>query len=119
LFQLFLDRNSKFLFLINYEQTQILENHIFSHQTVCTNKDIYFPLFKIIENLLLFLCSACTAQVIHLYRKISQTISKCVVMLGSQNSSWHQNSCLFTICCCLKCRSNSYLRFSESYVSTD
>ncbi len=119
LFQFLLDRDSKFLFLIDDEQSQILELHILTHQPVRPDEDIDFTFFQLAENILLLFGGACTAQVIYLHREIGQAVTKSVIMLGSQHGGRHQYSRLLPVGSCLECGSYSYLCFSEAYVTAD
>ena len=119
LFDLFFMRYTEALFFVHNQQTKIFELHIFRQHTMGTYQDIYCAFFQILQCLFLFCRCAETTQQIYPHREILHALYKGIVMLLRQDRSWHQIHHLFILLHCLKCRTNGYLCFSKSHISTD
>ena len=79
--QFFFGTDTEFLFLVNHQQTQILELELFAQQFVRTDDYVDFPRFQILPDGIDFLGSAQTGDKLDAARKVLQPADKGIVML--------------------------------------
>ena len=113
------DRYAKLLFLVNDKQSQVFKLHVFTQNTMSTYKDIHFTCLHPFEDGLHLGGSTCTAQILHSAGHPLQSLAEGLKVLIGQYSSWHQYGHLLIVGHGLEGRTNSYLGFAESYVTTN
>ena len=117
LLKFLLDGDAEFLFLIHYQQTQILELDILTYYLMRAYKDIYLTVGQILEHPLHLLGSACAGQVINPHRKLLQAFTECVVMLICQHSGGHEHGALLAVDGSLECSTYGHLSLSETHIA--
>src|SRR5688572_22498018 len=101
-------RNTKLLFFINHEQTEILKFHLFAKQSVGSDNDINFAFLQTLKNFFFLFGRFKTIYIINSNREILQPVLQRLVMLKSKNSCWNEYSSLLTIQAGLKCCADRY-----------
>ena len=117
--QLFLYRDSEFLFFINNQQSQVFKLDVFSQDTVSTYQYIDIPLLQSFQHSFRLCGRTCTAQIFHPARQSFQAVAECLEMLVSKHRSRHKHSHLFIIGNRLEGRTDGNLRLSKSHIPTD
>ena len=111
--------NTKTLFLINDQKSQIFEFQIVTQHPVGSDHDIYQTFFRIFNSLLLLCRSSKSAHKIHSHRKIPHTLLECMIMLLCKNRCRHKIYNLLTLLHRLKGCTNCNLSLTVSHISAD
>ena len=119
LFNLFLMTDTKPLFLVNDQQTQILADHIFGKDTMCSDHDIHRSFFQTFDCRFLLLWCPETAEQFHINWEIFHTLCKRVVMLLRQNRSRYQINNLFILLHRFERCPDCHLSLAKADISTD
>ena len=81
--------HAEFLFLINYKQAQVLECHIFAHNPVRANQDVYVAIGYFLQRFLDLLRTFKAVHVFHAHRKLIQPLPESLEMLHGQHRGGH------------------------------
>ena len=86
---------------------------------MCSDDNIYQPLFRILDCLLLLRRRTESAHQIDPHRKVFHTLHERPVMLLCKDCCRNQIDHLFTLLYCFECRTDRNFCFSESDIATD
>ena len=111
-------RHSEFLFLINDQESEILELHRLPDEFMRTYQDIYLPLRQVLQNLLGLFRSTSSGKVIDPHRKVFQAFAEGLVVLESKDGGRYQYRHLFGVTSRLKGCTYSNLRLTKAYIPT-
>ena len=116
--QLFLHRHAKLLFLIDDEQSQILELHALAYELVRAHHDVHLTVLEPLQHLLRVGSRAGTAQVLHAAGEVFQSLRKGAPMLVGQHGGGHQHRHLLVVTCRLEGSTHGHLGLAEAHVAT-
>ena len=116
---LFLGRDAELLLLVDDEQTQILEFQAAVQNPMRSDQNIGPSAGDILADLLDFLGSAQTADVIDPYREILETGLESLVVLQRENRGRHQHSHLFAVAHGFESGTDGYFGLAEAHVAAD
>ena len=116
--KLVLDGNTKLLFLIHDEQSQVLEFNSFANELVGAYDNVDFALGKVGDNLLHILGLASATQVINAHWEVLEALAKGVKMLECQHCGRYQHSGLLAIYRRLECGTNGDFGLAEAHITT-
>ena len=119
LLNLFFVGNTKALFLIDDQQSQIFKLHIFGQHPMGADQDIHQTFFQILDRLFLLTGGTEPAQKVHAHRKILHPLYKCIVMLLCKDRGRNQINHLFSLLDRLKCHTDRNLRLPIAHISAD
>ena len=117
LFQFLLHGHAEFLFLIDDEQAQILEFHIFSSESVRPNDDVDFAFFEFFQDFGLLFGRLETVEVFDGDGEAVETLCEGVVVLQSQHGGRHQNGHLFRVAAGLEGGAHGHFGLAEAHVA--
>ncbi len=115
--QFLLCGNAEFLFLVDNQQTEVVELHRLPYQLVRTDDDVCLARFQVGENLFRLLRRPRPRQVVHPHGHILQTARESLVMLVGKHRGGHHDRHLFGITGGLEGGSYRHLRLSEAHVA--
>ncbi len=118
LFQALLHGDAEFLFLVNNEQSEVLELHRLSDEFVSAYEDVDFPFGKIGEYLACLLGGTCARQVVDTHGEILEALGECVEMLIGEHGGRHEHSGLLAVGGGLECGTDGNLGLAEANVAT-
>ena len=119
LFDFFLMTDTKTLFLVNDQQSQILADHIFGKNTMGPDHNIHRSFSQTFNRCLLLLWCPETTEQFHIDWEILHTLCKCIVMLLCQNGGRHQINNLFILLHRFKRRTDCHLSLSKADIAAD
>ena len=117
--ELFLMSNTKTLFLVYDNKTQVLELNVFLHKPVRAYDKVDSATVKLSYYLLLLLWFSKPRQKLHLHREMLKSFYRRLIMLPCKNSCWHKYSHLLVIEHTLERCTESHLRFAEAHISAE
>ncbi len=117
LFELFLDGDAEFLFLVDDEQTEILEFHAFADQFMGADNYIDLAGLEVGEYFFDLLGRAGARQIVNPHRELLQTLAERTVMLIGKHRRRHKHGYLFAVNRGLERRTDRYLRLAETDVA--
>ena len=116
LLDLFLVCHAEALFLVDNQQPQILEFHIFRQYPVGTDHNVHQALLQIRHGLPDLPRSAEPGQQFHPHREVFHSLGKGIVMLLSQDGGGHQIYHLLALLYGLECRPDGNLRLAIPHI---
>ena len=119
LLDFFFVRHAETLFLVDNQQSQVLERHILGQDAVGADHNVHQPLFQIRQGLFLLGSGPESAQQIHTHRKIFHPLHEGVVMLLGKDCRGHQINHLLILLHRLERRADRHLGLAESHVAAD
>ena len=119
LFDLLFMCHTKPLFLIDDQQSQILELYILGQDSVGSDQDIHQTFFQIFQRLFLLSGRAEPAHKIHPHRKIFHSLHKGIVVLLGKDRCRNQIYHLFSFLDRFEGYADRDLRFSVSHIPAD
>ena len=105
------------LFLVDDGKTEIFEFNILLHQSVCTDDDVDFAGFQLLDNFLLLLRRSETGEQFYLDGEALHPFEHCLIVLPRQNCSRTKDGALLRIQHAFKGGAKRYLSFAESDVA--
>ena len=117
LFEFLFYRHTEFLLLIDYEQTEVVEFHVFPHNAVRAYEDVYLPFGQVGQNLFGLFGGSGARQIFHPCREVGQAFAERVEMLIGKHCGRHQHSHLFVVGHGLECRADGHFGFAETHVA--
>ena len=115
--ELFLHTHSEFLFLIDNQQSQILELDTLADNLMRTDQDVQISFGQVFQNLMGIFGRTGTAQVVHLARHSFQTLLERLVMLESQYRGRYQYRHLLVVGHRLERGTYRHLCLTEAHIA--
>ena len=117
--QLFLDGHAEALLLVDDEQPEILEGHVFREQAVRPDDDIHFALFELFERGFLLCFGAKARQHVDVDRVGGEALAKRLVMLSGEDGGRHEEGDLLAVLSGLEGGTDGDFGFPEADVAAD
>ena len=112
-------RHAKLLFLVDDEQSQVLELDALAHQLVRADDHVYLALGQVSEDGLRLFGGLGAAQVFHPHGELLETLLERVVMLQRKNCRRYEHGHLFAVGRGLERGAHGYLRLAETHITAD
>ena len=117
--QLLFGGDAELLFLVDDEQSEVVEVYALADELVRTYQDVYLAVFQVFQYLFRLLCAACSRQVFHTNGQVLQSRRECLVVLEGQHRGRHQHGYLLGVACSLEGSTYGHLGLAEAHVATD
>ena len=111
--------NPKPMFLINYNQTQILKYNSFLQKPMSSDNNVTLSSGKSFNSFFLLFCTAKTWQKFNMNPKRLKPVWHCLIMLERKNCRRHNNRNLFTWCNCFKNPTHCNFSFTKTNIATN
>ena len=107
------------MFFVNNEQTKVFKLDFFSQKRMCPDHEVQLAFLQSFHYFFFLLSGAEPVDVIYTGAHGAQSFLETMTVLQRENSRRYQHSNLLTISDSFESCTNSYFRFSKSYITAD
>ena len=111
--------DAELLFLVDDEESQVLELHSLADEFVCADDDVDGAVLQLLEYSLGLLRGAGTCQVFYLDGEVLEAARECLEVLVGEHGGGHEDSHLLVVDASLERSPDGHLRLAEAHVAAD